>query len=223
MESTLFFPSSCSNHPSLSRQSETFAHLDSLLPHDLVMWINGCSFFLLAKAALAFLPTAHIVEMTLLFPFRQAHFTQIFLLKPASFCKLFASLGSTNKSAISLLLRLSFYLNLSGRNCLLSPPALSNYNGSPDTRFSRGTTRLMSWPDGERYSRSQQSLAISLLLSILPPFLFFRTGGVLSYLNSSTHRFPRFPPRNLCPSLRSLCLLSSSLQRTQPLVKLLSL
>ena len=26
---------------------------------------------------------------------------------------------------------------------------------------------------------------------------FFRTEGVLSYLNSSTHRFPRFPLRNL--------------------------
>ena len=31
---------------------------------------------------------------------------------------------------------------------LLSPLVLSDYNGSPDTRFSRGTTRLMSWPDG---------------------------------------------------------------------------
>ena len=27
---------------------------------------------------------------------------------------------------------------------------------------------------------------------------FSRTGGVLSHLNSLTHRFPRFPPRNLC-------------------------
>ena len=37
-------------------------------------------------------------------------------------------------------------------SCLLSP-VLSGYNGSPDTRFSRGTTRLMDWPDGEQYSR----------------------------------------------------------------------
>ena len=80
---------------------------------------------------------------------------------------LFAGLGSTSKSAISLffssyltlalssppcpLLRIFFYLKLSGRsgrNCLLFSP--SSENGSPDTRFSRGTTRLMSWPDGER-------------------------------------------------------------------------
>ena len=26
---------------------------------------------------------------------------------------------------------------------------LSGYNGSPNTRFTRGTTRLMSWPDGD--------------------------------------------------------------------------
>ena len=46
----------------------------------------------------------------------------------------------------------------------------------------------MSWPDGERY-------LCPLLLSML---FFFWTGGVLSYLNSSTHMFPRFPPRNSC-------------------------
>ena len=55
----------------------------------------------------------------------------------------------------------------SGRNCLLSPAVLSDYNGSPDTRFSRGTTRLMSWPDGERNLRPSQSLAVSLLSSLL--------------------------------------------------------
>ena len=53
-------------------------------------------------------------------------------------------------------LHLSSYLKLggrSGRNCLLCPPVLSGYNGSLDSRFSQGTTRLMSWPDGERYLR----------------------------------------------------------------------
>ena len=99
------------------------------------------------------------------------------------------------------LLRLSFYFNLSsrsGRNCFLSFPVLSYSNGSPDTCFSRETTRLMSWPDGERYSRSLQSLVVSLLLSLVSTILFSRTGGVLSHRNSSTHRFPWFPPRNLC-------------------------
>ena len=130
---------------------------------------------------------------------------------------LFASLGSTIKSAISLLfssdrilalssppyplLYLSFYHKLfgrSGRNCLLSPPVLSGYNGFPDIRFSRGTTRLMSWPDGERYSRPLQSLVVFLFLSLVYTLIFSRSGGVLSHLNSLSHRFPRFPPKNLC-------------------------
>ena len=64
----------------------------------------------------------------------------------------------------------------------------------------------MSWPDGERYLFPQQSLVVSLLLSLVSTLLFSlvstllfsRTGGILSHLNSSTLRFPRFPPRNLC-------------------------
>ena len=111
----------------------------------------------------------------------------------------FAGLGSTNKSAISLLftyyltlvlssppcplLHLFSYLKLcgrSGRNCLLSPPVLSGYNESPDTRFSRGTTRLTSLPDGERYLRPPQSFVVYLLLSLVYTFVFSRTGGVLS-------------------------------------------
>ena len=39
-----------------------------------------------------------------LLSFQQAQYAQVFLLKPAPFCTLFAGLGSTNKSAISLLL-----------------------------------------------------------------------------------------------------------------------
>ena len=63
------------------------------------------------------------------------------------------------------LLHLSSYLKLcgrSGRNCLLSPSVLSDYNGSPDTHFYRGTTRLMSWPDGERYLHPPQFLVVVL-------------------------------------------------------------
>ena len=163
-----------------------------------------------------YLPIAISVAPRPLFPFRQAQYAQVFLLKSAPFCTLLAGLGSTNKSATSLLftsyltlvlssplcslLYLSFYLKLcdkSGRNCLLSL-VLSDYNGSPDTRFSRGTTRLMSWPDGERYLIPLQSLVVSLLLSLVFTLLFSRTGDVPSHQNFSTRRFPRFPPRNLC-------------------------
>ena len=43
------------------------------------------------------------MAIRLLFPFRQAQYVLVFLLKPAPFCTLFAGHRSTNKSAISLL------------------------------------------------------------------------------------------------------------------------
>ena len=155
---------------------------------------------------------------------------------------LFAGLGSTNKSATSLLfsyyrthvlasspchlLHLSSYLKRfgrSGRNCFLSPSVLSGYNGSADTRFCRRMTRLMSWPDGEHYLCPLQSPVVSLLLSLVSTLLFSRTGGVLYHLHSLTHRFSRFH-RGTCGSLScSLCSVSSMLQQTQPSVKFLSL
>ena len=144
-------------------------------------------------------------------------YVQVFPLKLAPFCMLFAGLGNTNKSAISLLfvsdltlilsslpfplVHFSSYLKLcarSGRNCLLSPPVLSGYNGSLDTCFSRGTARLMCWPHVERYLHPPKFLVVSLLLSLVSTLVFSRTGGVLSHRSSLTHRFPRFPPRNLC-------------------------
>ena len=103
-------------------------------------------------------------------------------------------------SQLCPLLHLSFYPKLSGRsgrNCLLST-VLSGYNGSPDTRFSWATTRLMSWPDRERYLPPLQSLVVSLLFSLVSTLVFSRNGGELTHLNSDIHRFPRFPPRNLC-------------------------
>ena len=127
----------------------------------LMIWCFGQTalfLFLLARAAPAFLPTALSVALRPLFPFRQAQYAQVFPLKPAPFCTLFAGLGSTNKSAIFLLffyyltlvlssppcplLYLSSYLKLcgrSGRNCLLSP-VLSGYKG-PRTLISTGKRR----------------------------------------------------------------------------------
>ena len=186
----------------------------------LTIWCFGQTalfLFPLARAAPAYLPTALSVALRPLFPFRQAQYVPVFPLKPAPFCTLFAGLGSTNKSAISLLfffyltlvpssppcpfLHLFSYLKLcgrSGRNCLLSPPVLSGYNGSPDTRFSRGTTRLTSWPDGVRCFRPPPSLVVSLLLSLVSTLVLSRTGNVLSHRSSLTHGFPQFPLRNLC-------------------------
>ena len=136
----------------------TLAHLDSLPPHDLVLWTDGSDPFPFGKGVSGVLANCALsVALKPLFPFRQAQYVQVFPLKPAPFRKLFTGLGNTKKSAIFLLF--SSYLTLvlsspsfllsqlcgrSGRNCLLSPPLLSGYNGSLDTHFSRGTTRLMS-------------------------------------------------------------------------------
>ena len=116
VESTLSTPCSRSDHP-LSCQLRVSPTL-TLSP--LMIWCFGQTalfLFFLARAALAFLPTALSVALRPLFPFRQAQYSQVFLLKPAPFCTLFAGLGSTNKSAISLLF--SSYLTL----VLSSPPS----------------------------------------------------------------------------------------------------
>ena len=79
----------------------------------LMIWYSGLTALfplLFAKAALAYSPTAFSVALRPLFPFHQAQYVQVFPLKPAPFCTLFAGLGSTNKSAISLLF--SSYLTL---------------------------------------------------------------------------------------------------------------
>ena len=77
----------------------------------LMIWYSGqTALFLLARAAPTFMPTALSVAPRPLFPFQQAQYAQVSPLKPAPFCTLFAGLGSTNKSAISLLF--SSYLTL---------------------------------------------------------------------------------------------------------------
>ena len=161
-----------------------------------------------SKALLACLPStpwnlSSFMEFTLSSPCSRSDLLSLLLtlkfslLKPAPFCKLFASLGSTNKSATSHLffsyltlvlssppcplLHLSFYLKLfgrSGRNCHLSFPVLSDYNGTPDTSFSWKTTWLMSWPRQGVLLSPLQSLVVSLLLSLVFTLLLSRIGGV---------------------------------------------
>ena len=70
---------------------------------------------LLARAALAYLPTALSMALRTLFPFQETQNAQIFPLKPTPSCKLFASLGSINKFATFLLFS---YLTFA----LFSPP-----------------------------------------------------------------------------------------------------
>ena len=105
MESTLSSPCSALIHLSLAKVRLSL----SLTLSHLMIWCSGQTalfLFLLTKMALAYLPTALSVALRPLSPFQQAQYAQVFLLKPAPFCKLFAGLGSINKSSTSLLLLL---------------------------------------------------------------------------------------------------------------------
>ena len=123
---------------------------------------------------------------------------------------------SDSRSVLPLcpLIRLSCCLKLSdrsGSNCLYSSSVLSGYNKSLDTRFFRETTQLM------KLAKQRALLVSSAIRCTLFSFIFHihscfsRTGGVMFHLNSLTHRFVQFPPRNLCFSGRSLLLISYSL------------
>ena len=158
-----------------------------------MIWYSGLTtlfLFLLAKAALAYLPTALSVASRPLFPSQQAQYVQVFLLKqrhsarsllvsaaPTSLLLFFSSyLTLVLSSSPCPLLHLSSYLKSCGRsgsNCFLSPPVLTGYNGSPDIRFSWGTMRLMRWPDGERYSCPLQSHVVFFSYLSYPILSFF--------------------------------------------------
>ena len=102
-KSTLSSPCSRSDPP-LSRQGVALAHLDSLPPHDLVLWTDGSVPFPFGKGGSGVLANCSFCGIKIIFfPFQQAQYVQVSLLKPAPFCTLFAGLGSTNKSPTSLL------------------------------------------------------------------------------------------------------------------------
>ena len=127
---------------------------------------------------------------------------------------LFAGLSKTNKSATSLLFS----------SDLLSPSVLSGHNRSPNTCFSRGTTRLMSWTDEERYSFPLQFLVVSLSSYLSYPLLSFLGLEAYCLIKIIRHTGSFNFHRGTCaPSSCSLNSLSFLLQRTQSFVKLLPL
>ena len=80
------------------------AHLDSLLPHDLVLWTDGFVPFPFGKRGSGVLANCSLCGTEDTLSFLAGPVCSSLLLKPAPFCTLFADLGSANKSAISLLL-----------------------------------------------------------------------------------------------------------------------
>ena len=90
VESTLSSPCSRSDPPFFAKMRLS----PTLTLSPLMIWYSGQTalfFFRLANAAPAYLPTALSVALRPLFPFQQAQFFQVFLLKPAPFCMLFAA------------------------------------------------------------------------------------------------------------------------------------
>ena len=112
--------SSAEEYSSLSLSSAA-GHFTSLTMNALpTIWCSrqtALFYSFLAKAALAFLPTALSLALRQPFSFQQTWYVQVFPLKPAPFCTLFAGLSSSNKSATSL--PFSSYLTLA----LSSPPS----------------------------------------------------------------------------------------------------
>ena len=216
VESTL--PTPCSrSEPPHSRQGAALAHLDSLPPHDLVLWTDGSVPFSFGKGGSGVLANCSLCGTEGTLPFSAGPVCSSYSAEACAIlhalcwsrqhqqvCHFSALLLLSDSRLSSLpcpLLHLFSYFKLcgrSGRNCLLSPPVQSGCNGSPDTRFSRGTTRLTSLPERKRYLRPPLSLVVSLLLSLVSTLVFSRTGGVLSLPNILTHRFPQFPLTNLC-------------------------
>ena len=118
MELTLSTQCSPSDPP-FSLQGAALAHLDSLPPHDLVIWTYGSIPFLFSKNHLTSLPIALVVSLRSFFPIRHTQCVEAFLLKPTSFCNLSAGIGRTNKIATSLPL---FRISLCPCYTLLSSP-----------------------------------------------------------------------------------------------------
>ena len=170
----------------------------------------------MAKAALASLPTANFGALRPPFPLRQTQHVQVFPLKLALFCNLFVGLGSINTYAISLLFassrsvlfRASFYLKL----WLYLFSSTTSLLWTSGHSFLPGNDVLMSWRNWECYSCSLQSFVVShLSYPLMSLSKFFDT------------QVPLISTEELVLLHHAQCSLSSTLQRTQPSVKLLSL
>ena len=198
--------------------------------------------FLLAKAALGCLQSALSVALRPLFPFLQTQFAQVSLLKLAQFCKLFAGLGSINKSAISLLLLSDsrpFLTTLSSPSSFLLPQSLCQIWQEPSS-LSFCSIRLQ-WVPGHSFlpgidaadelarwgaliTRSAIPCSLSSLISRIHSSFFSDWRHTVSSKFFDT-QVPSISTEELVFPRHARCALSlsSMLQWTQPSIKLLSL
>ena len=194
-----YFDSHCSSaeeYSSLSLSSAAALFTSLTLNALLTIWCSrqtALFLFLLAKAALAYLPTALYVALRPPFSFQQAQYAQVFPLKPAPSCKLFAGIGSSNRSASSL------PLFLPGNDAADEP--------------ARREALLMP---------SAIPCRLSSLISSIHSYLFWDWRRTVSSKFFDT-QIPSISTEDLVLLRHAHCFLSSLLQRAQPSVKLLSL
>ena len=224
---------------SLSLQGAALAHLNFIPSYDPVLWTDSsvpfgkrgsgvllrCFFcgteatvsFSARPVCSSFSAKACVIKQALCWS-RQHQQVRHF-----SFLQFSSYVTHVLSSSLCSLLRFSCYLNLSGRNCFFSPPVLSADNGSPDISFFQETTQLVSLPNGERYSCPLHFFVVfsSYLLYPLITFLGLEAYCLIKILHHTGSLI--FHQRTCAPSSRLLCAFSSSLQRTQLTIKLLSL
>ena len=215
VESTLPTPCSRSDPPP-SRQDAALAHLDSLPPHDLVLWTDGSVPFHFGKGGSGGLANCSLcgTEATLSFSagpvcssfsaeacailhalcwYRQhqqvCHFSSLLLLSDSR--SVFATLSSPPSFLLSQTLW-QIWQELSSLSCSIRLQWVPGHSFLPgnDTDNELARRRALLAPSAIPCSHSP---LISCIHSRL-----FSDGGVLSLRNILTHRFPRFPLRNLC-------------------------
>ena len=216
MKSTLITPYSRSDPP-LSRQSAALAHLDFLLPHNLVLWTDGSVPFPFGKAGSGVLANCSLcgTEATLSFStgpvcssfsaeasailhalcwarqhHKVCHFSCLLLLSDSR--SVLITLSSPPSFLLSQTLWQTWQELSSLSSCSIRLQWVSGHSFLPGNDAADELARR-----GALLASSVIPCSLSSLISRIPSW-FSRTGGVLSHLNSLTHRFPQFPPRNLC-------------------------
>ena len=178
-------------------------YLDSLPPHHLVICIDGCVPFLFGKGGSGVLANCSLWGTEAWFSFLAG--LLYVLVFSAKACSILQTLRWSRQpqqirhfsSFSPLALCLSFYLKISGKNCLPSPSLLFVTMGPGYSFFTDkdATDKLT------RQGALLLPSAILCSLSLLSYLIFFsRTGGVPSHLNSFDTQVPSVSTNGLALS-----------------------